>query len=97
MGSKHDRREGYTDPATNRLIANEGLAWLIQKGDILFPNTQREAEKEFAFNFQDIDNRSFILPIYEYPDDNMLNRFETEQGIGNYLRVEVNLLTHYKI
>jgi hypothetical protein len=79
LGSKHDRRESHTDSATNRITANGQLTWLIQKGDILLPNTQREAEKEFAFNFRETDDRIFKLPIYEYPDDNMPDRLETAQ------------------
>jgi hypothetical protein len=98
LGSKHDRRDIYTDSAIKRIMTNGQLSWFIQKGDILLPNTQIEAEKEFAFNFQEADDRSFKLPICEFPDDNMQGRSETAQEgkIETLLRTDANLLTYYQ-
>ena len=78
-GSKHDRRDHYTDSLTNRVMARGQLTWLIQKGDLLLSDTRKETEKEVAFNFRERDNRVFTLPIYEYPHDDIPDRFENAQ------------------
>jgi hypothetical protein len=88
LGSKHDRRDRYIDSATNRAMANGQLTWLIQKGDIPLPNTQREAEKSFAFHFRETDNRLFKLHIHECPYDDIPGRFKIAQecnGISIYI------------
>jgi hypothetical protein len=79
LGSKGDRRDRHIDSATNRVTTNGQLTWLIQKGDILLPDTEREVAEEFAFHFRETDDRLFKLPIYEFLDSDMLDQFETAQ------------------
>ncbi|KAI9868488.1 MAG: hypothetical protein M1813_005932 [Trichoglossum hirsutum] len=76
---KYDGRERYTDPLTNNIMAHKQLTWLIRKGDLLLSDAKSETEKDFIFPFQKIDDLKFKLPIYEYPDDDLPDRFETAQ------------------
>jgi hypothetical protein len=78
---KYDRRDLYRDPMTNNVTANMQLTWLIRRGDLLPSDAKKETEKEFMFSFQETDDRTFRLPVYEYPDDDddVPDRFETGQ------------------
>jgi hypothetical protein len=88
---KYDGRERYTDPLTNNIMAHKQLTWLIRKGDLLLSDAKSETEKDFIFPFQKIDDLKFKLPIYEYPDDDLPDRFETAQtGMWEFLK---NLIT----
>lgn len=78
-GSRHDHRDYYTDSLTNRVMAKGQLTWLILRGDLLLSDARKEVEKEVAFSFRETDNRTYKLPIYEYPDDDIPDRFETSQ------------------
>ena len=79
-GYKYDRRDRYTHSVTNSVMAQKQLTWLIRKGDLLLSDAKRESEKEFKFPFQKTDDLKFKLPIYEYPDDDLPDRFETAQA-----------------
>lgn len=85
--SKYDYKDHCRDSVTNRVVVNGQLAWLVQKGDLLLSDAQKEIEKEVAFNFRETDNRMFKLPIYEYPDNIIPDPFGTAQeGIVEILR-----------
>lgn len=87
-GVLHDSRDRQRDAITNRDMANGQLTWLLRKGDLLLSDEPRESEKEFAFNFREMDERKVILPIYEYLDDDIPDRYETaQQGSWRSLRV----------
>jgi hypothetical protein len=89
---KYDRRDRYTDPVTNNVMAQKQITWLIQIGDLLLSDAKRETEKEFIFPFQKTEDLKFKLPIYEYPDDDLPDRFETAQaGMWEFLKNLVNL------
>jgi hypothetical protein len=80
---KYDRRDTYTDPVTDRVMAQKQLTWLIRRGDLLLSDAKKVTEKEFMFPFQETDDRKFKLPIYQYQgddeDDDVPDRFETGQ------------------
>jgi hypothetical protein len=79
---KNDRRDQYTDVLTNHVMAHRQLVWLIRRGDLLLSDAKKETEKEFILPFQKTDDLKFKLPIYEYPDDDLPDRFETgEEGM----------------
>jgi hypothetical protein len=77
---KYDNRDRYTDPVTNRVMAHKQLAWLIRSGDLILSDRKIQAEKEFTFSFYKTDQLKVRMPIYEYPDDDPPDRFETGQG-----------------
>jgi hypothetical protein len=67
---------------TNGAMANGQLTWLIRKGDLLLSGMREETQREFDFNFRETDDRVLRLPIYEYPDDDIPDRFESaKEGI----------------
>jgi len=78
-GFKHNRQDRYTDPATNRVMAQGQMTWLIKKDDLILSNAPKEAEQEFSFKFKEADNRVFNFSIYEYSDDDIPDRFEVAQ------------------
>lgn len=92
-GYKYDRRDRYTDSITNNVMAHKQLTWLIRRGDLLLSDAKRETEKEFIFPFQSTDDLNFKLPIYEYPDDDLPDRFETAQAgmCPGFPEIHVNL------
>lgn len=77
---KYSREDVYVDPVTNNAMARTQLTWLIRKGDLILSDEKREAEKEFMHTFSDPDDRKFKLPIYEYADDDLPDRYETGQN-----------------
>lgn len=80
--SKHDRRDMFADSLTGIPMAKGQVTWLIRKGDLVLSDAPREAEVELNFNFRETDARVLQLPIYEYADDDLPDRFETsEEGI----------------
>ncbi|KUJ14621.1 actin-like ATPase domain-containing protein [Mollisia scopiformis] len=78
--SKYSREDVYVDPVTNNSMARTQLTWLIRKGDLILSDEKREAEKEFMHTFSDPDDRKFKLPVYEYSDDDLPDRYETGQN-----------------
>lgn len=89
--SKYDPRDRYTDSVTNNVMAHKQLTWLIRRGDLLL-SAKKETEKEFMFPFQKPNDLKFKLPIYEYPDDDLPDRFENAQeGMWEFLKNRINL------
>jgi hypothetical protein len=78
-GLRHNRKDRYTDPATNRVMAQGQMTWLIKKGDLVLSDNPKEAEQEFSFKFKRDDNRVFNFSVYEYSDDDIPDRYETAQ------------------
>jgi len=78
-----ETRDHYTDLVTNKIVANGQLTWLIKRGDLLLSDSQKETEEAFTLNFHETNdnqfNDVFELPIYEYPDDDIPDRYETAQ------------------
>lgn len=84
-GHESDQRDRYTDSATNKVMVRKQLTWLIRKGDLLLSDAKTENEKEIKFPFQKPDDLKFKLPVYEYPDDDLPDRFETaESGMWQF-------------
>lgn len=77
--SKHDSRDQFVDPLTNRPMAKGQFTWLMRKGDLLLSDAPKEVEQEINFNFGETDSRVLQLPIYRYPDDDLLDRFDKLQ------------------
>ncbi|KAH7073280.1 hypothetical protein FB567DRAFT_611506 [Paraphoma chrysanthemicola] len=71
----HDMRDIYTDPMTNEVMVGEQLAWLIRKGDLMQVDDCRVVEQELVGSFDQEGTRSFSVPIYEYLDDDVPDRF----------------------
>ncbi|KAH7078751.1 hypothetical protein BKA63DRAFT_591475 [Paraphoma chrysanthemicola] len=72
----HDTRDIYTDPMTNDVMVSEQLAWLIRKGDLMQVDDDcRIVEHELVGSFNQHGTRSFSVPIYEYLDDDVPDRF----------------------
>ena len=91
LRSKYDPRDRYTDSVTNNVMAHKQLTWLIRRGDLLL-SAKRETKKEFMFPFQKLNDLKFKLPIYEYPDDDLPDRFENAQeGMWEFLKNRINL------
>jgi hypothetical protein len=78
-GFRHNRKDRYTDPATNRVMAHGQMTWLIMKGDLVLSDKPKESEQEFSFKFKQDDNRVFNFSVYEYSDDDLPDRFEIAQ------------------
>lgn len=78
---KYNRNDTYIDPVTNNTMAKKQITWLIRKGDLISSDEKRDAaEKEFMHTFSGSDDGKFQLPIYEYADDDLPDRFETGQN-----------------
>lgn len=60
-------------------MAKGQFTWLMRKGDLLLSDAPKEVEQEINFNFGETDSRVLQLPIYGYPDDDLLDRFEELQ------------------
>lgn len=92
--SKHDRRDQFTDALTKTPMAKGQFTWFVRKGDLVLSNAPKEVEEEADFNFRETDTRVLHLPIYEYTDDDLPDRFENaEEGIAVILS-EPNELTN---
>jgi hypothetical protein len=78
-GRTHDRRDHYEDTMTGHVMAKGQLTWLIRRGDLVLSDVPKVVEKVIAFNFMRADDRNFALPVYEYSDDDIPDRFETAQ------------------
>jgi hypothetical protein len=78
--SKHGRRDLYTDLTTNRVMVRGQMAWLIKKGDLVLSDEPKEAEHSFSFKILPNDAKLFPFAIYEYPDDDLPERYETAQN-----------------
>ena len=74
----------YTDPVTGNIVADKPITWLVKKGDLILQNEGKTIEKEFILRFQESGNRKFRLPIYEYEDDDLPDRFQNARE-GNYM------------
>jgi len=97
-GYKHDRRDRCIDSVTNNIMAQKQLTWLIRRGDLLLSDAERETEKEFMFAFQKTEDLKFKLPIYEYPGDDLPDRFQTAQaGMWEFPKDLVNLTNTSRI
>lgn len=77
--SKHDSRDQFVDPLTNRPMAKGQFTWLMRKGDLLLSDAPKEVGQEINFNFGETDSRVLQLPIYGYADDDLLDRFNKLQ------------------
>lgn len=79
-------------------MAQKQLTWLIRRGDLLLSDAERETEKEFMFAFQKTEDLKFKLPIYEYPGDDLPDRFQTAQaGMWEFPKDLVNLTNTSRI
>jgi hypothetical protein len=83
---RHNVKDHLEDDLTSKPKAKGQLTWLIEKGDLLLSTEPKVSEREFGFNFQDQGTRNFSLPIYEYLDDDLPDRFEiAEEGMSEPL------------
>ena len=57
-------------------MAHKQITWFVKKGDLILPNEGKTMEKEFMFTFQETGDRKLKLPIYEYEDDDLPERFQ---------------------
>jgi hypothetical protein len=71
----HDRKDTYTNELSNQVMV----------GDLLFVNEERMIEKELGGQFREGGDRCFVLPIYEYLDDDAPDRFRIAHE-GTYIR-----------
>jgi hypothetical protein len=74
----HDARDVYTDPFTNRTMTNQ-IDWLVMKGDLLLAKESREIEKNLSWNFDEKARRVCCIPLVEYLDDDLPERYTTAQ------------------
>jgi hypothetical protein len=78
--TRHNHRSYYIDAFTdNKTMANGQLVWLIQKGDLLLSNEQKEAEQMFAFTFRETESRKLRLCVYEYSDEDLPSQFQNSR------------------
>jgi hypothetical protein len=84
---KHDQGHLAKHSVSNRSLEKGSITWLILKGELLLPSkgekgqfSTKTSEKDFVFNFRPNESRSFNLPIYEYPDDDVPSRLETARN-----------------
>lgn len=77
--SKHDRRDKFTDALTKIPMAKGQFTWLVRKGELVLSDAPKEVEQEINFNFKETDSRVLQLPVYEYADDDLPDRFENSQ------------------
>jgi hypothetical protein len=75
--SKHTSKDCYANSSTDMPMSNGQLIWIIRKGDLLFSNKRKVVEEMFQFAFIETDSRKFKLCVYEYPDIDLPDRFET--------------------
>lgn len=75
-GARSNREDLYTDSVAEDFMADKPITWLIKKGDLILPNEGKTMEKEFILRFQETRDRKFELPIYEYEDDDLPDRFQ---------------------
>jgi hypothetical protein len=57
-------------------IENGQLTWLIRKHDLLLSHEPVEVKREFPWHFDPNAGRIVLLPVYEYSDDDVPERFE---------------------
>lgn len=74
--AKYSRDDRGLDRITNTVVAQSQITWLIKKNDLILPDEGKQWEKEFSFPFQDLQERKFKLPIYEYEEDDLPERYE---------------------
>lgn len=73
----HDSRDVYTNPITGQVQAKGQIMWLARKGDLLLPREPRTIEHTLHWNFLEGKARHVSLPIFQYPDDDLPDRYET--------------------
>ncbi|KAF2729144.1 actin-like ATPase domain-containing protein, partial [Polyplosphaeria fusca] len=96
---KHDSRDVYTDPLTGRVKAKEQIIWLVRKGDLLQSNDPSVIEETINWNFGSSSNRRIKLPIFQYPDDDIPDRFATaheELEIVEVLTADLSVIPLYR-
>jgi len=77
--TKYDPKDHDIDAVTNNSIAPNQLTWLLKKGDLILSNEGRTSEKLFTFPFQENDKPLFDLPVYEYEEDDLPDRFQNSR------------------
>jgi hypothetical protein len=75
--TKYSPKDQDTDVITNNVIAPKQITWLVKKGDLILSDEGKTSEKAFTFPFQEKSARKFGLPIYEYEDDDLPDRFQS--------------------
>lgn len=80
----HDNRDVYTNALTGRVQARGQMLWLAKKGDLVFSQEPHTVEQTLHWNFPEGGERLVSLPIFEYPDDDLPDRYETAHE-GNSL------------
>jgi hypothetical protein len=92
--TRFNEKDKATHAVTNNTIAHKQITWLVKKGDLILSNEGRITEKFFTFPFQETGPRKFELPIYEYEDDDLPDRYENaREGEQNQSSSQKNLLT----
>jgi hypothetical protein len=74
--TKYGAKDRDTDFMTANVIAPRQITWLVKKGDVILSDEGKTSEKAFTFPFQETGVRKFGLPIYEYEDDDLPDRFQ---------------------
>ena len=74
--ARYSRDDRGLDHITNAVVAQSQITWLIKKGDLILPDEGKQWAKEFGYSFRDLQDRKFKLPIYEYEDDDLPDRYQ---------------------
>jgi hypothetical protein len=73
----HDNRDVYIHAVTGKVEAKGQIVWLVKKGDLLLPKEPRTMEHFLQWNFAEGKERRVSLPVFQYPDDDLPDRYET--------------------
>jgi hypothetical protein len=78
--AKYSCEDQEVNAITNNVMAPKQITWLVKKGDLILSNEGRTSEKFFVFHFQESGERRFEVPLYEYEDDDLPDRFQNAQA-----------------
>lgn len=64
-----DEEHQFVSEVTGKTMGRERMIWIIRRGDLILLSSAESPETLLKFTFKEKGKKDFVVPIYQYLDD----------------------------